>query len=330
MKKLWLLLPGLVLIGVGTRLIAPRTLEGAAASNTLVLSGNIEAHESEVAFQVVQARIVDLPVQEGQWVKAGMVLARLDDSHYRQQLAVAEAALKVQEQTLAAAQPRLEAARAAVLRDRAEAGLRKKDTDRYHVLQNLKVISPQMRDQTDSLYEQAQSAVLRDLALEKAAADDLNVAQSAVESARQNVQMARLTLGYTVLQAPFSGVVVVRDTELGEVVQPGEPVMTLADLDHVWLRTYVSESDLGRIHLGQTAIVTTDTYKGKQYRGRVSFISPEAEFTPKSVETDEQRVTLVYRVKIDLNNLQHELKTGMPADSVIDIGSPEVKEALGD
>ena len=167
MRKIWLLLPSVVLIVGGVKLIAPRALEGSAPSNPMVLSGNIEAHESEVAFQVVQAKIVDLPVQEGQWVEAGAVLARVDDSHYRQQLAVAQAALKVQQETLTATRPRLDAARAAVLRDQADAGLRKKDADRYHVLQNLKVISPQQWDQSDSLYEQAQSLVLRDLALQR-------------------------------------------------------------------------------------------------------------------------------------------------------------------
>ena len=102
-------------------------------------------------------------------------------------------------------------------------------------------------------------------------------------------------------------------------MQPGTPVVTLADLDHVWLRAYVNETDLGKVAWGQPAIVTTDTWPGRHYSGRVSFISSEAEFTPKSVETHAERVALVYRIKIDVDNSQHQLKPGMPADALIDL-----------
>ena len=105
--------------------------------------------------------------------------------------------------------------------------------------------------------------------------------------------------------------------ELGRSV--GIPIVTLADLDHVWLRAYLNESDLGRVAWGQPAVVTTDTWPGKRYQGRISFISSEAEFTPKSVETHAERVTLVYRIKIDVENPRHELKPGMPADALIDL-----------
>jgi HlyD family secretion protein len=125
-------------------------------------------------------------------------------------------------------------------------------------------------------------------------------------------------LAYTVLSAPVSGVVLVRQTELGEVVSPGTPVVTIADVDHLWVRGYLNETDLGRVRWGQSATVHTDTYPDKAYQGRVSFISSQAEFTPKSVETHKERVTLVYRIKIDLDNPNHELKPGMPADAVID------------
>jgi len=98
-------------------------------------------------------------------------------------------------------------------------------------------------------------------------------------------------------------------------------VVTLADLDHIWLRAYVAETDLGRIRWGQEATVTTDTYPGKQYRGRISFISSSAEFTPKSVQTYKERVTLVYRIKIDIDNPNYELKPGMPADARINVAA---------
>ena len=98
---------------------------------------------------------------------------------------------------------------------------------------------------------------------------------------------------------------------------PGTPVVTLADLDHVWLRAYINETDIGKIRYDQPATVTTDTYPGKTYKGRVSFISSNAEFTPKSVETHAERVTLVYRIRIDIYNPTHELVPGMPADATL-------------
>ena len=121
------------------------------------------------------------------------------------------------------------------------------------------------------------------------------------------------------MRAPKAGVVTVRQAELGEVVSPGTPVVTLADLDNVWLRAYVNETDLGRIRWGQEAMLRTDTYPDKSYRGRISFIASQAEFTPKSVQTFKERVTLVYRIKIDADNPNHELKPGMPADATIDL-----------
>ena len=131
--------------------------------------------------------------------------------------------------------------------------------------------------------------------------------------------MARVNLSYTVLSAPISGVVLVRQAELGEVVCAGTPVVTIADVDHLWMRGYINETDLGRVLWDQPATVHTDTYPDKDYHGRVSFISSRAEFTPKSVETYKERVTLVYRIKIDLDNSNHELKPGMPAEAVIDM-----------
>jgi HlyD family secretion protein len=109
----------------------------------------------------------------------------------------------------------------------------------------------------------------------------------------------------------------VRNAELGEIVAAGTPVATLADLDRVWLRAYIPETDLGRVKWGQEVAVKTDTFPDKTYRGRVSFIAAKAEFTPKSIETYRERVTLVYRVKIDVENSNRELKPGMPADAVI-------------
>jgi HlyD family secretion protein len=149
--------------------------------------------------------------------------------------------------------------------------------------------------------------------------EDIAIARANLNEANAGLGLSRVNLGYTTLRAPSSGVITVREAELGEVVSPGTPVITLADLDHIWLRAYIAETDMGKIHWGQQVKITTDTYPGKQYSGRISFISSTAEFTPKSVQTYQERVTLVYRIKIDIDNPSHEFKPGMPADAHIDL-----------
>jgi HlyD family secretion protein len=290
---------------------------------TLVVSGNIEAHESLVSFKAVQSRIVDLPFDEGQWVEAGTLLARLDDSDYRKQVEVDAAALDGQRRELAAAEQRLAAARATVLADEADLAQRDIDYRRAAELYSKEVISTQSRDLSQTALKQSQAVLQRDRANVRVAERDVSVARANIESAAKTLDLARIVLGYTTLRAPFSGVILVRQAELGEVMQPGAPVVTLADLDHVWLRAYISETDLARIRWGQAATITTDSYPGRAFDGRISFIASNAEFTPKSVETHKERVTLVYRIKIDLANPEHLLKPGMPADALIELqGSP--------
>ena len=115
----------------------------------------------------------------------------------------------------------------------------------------------------------------------------------------------------------MDGFVTVKDVEEAEFVQAGTPVLTLARLDNVWVKTYVPETQLGRVRLGQKARVLSDTFPGKVYPGTVSYISPKAEFTPKNVQTKEERVKLVYRIKVTLENPNQELKAGMPVDVVL-------------
>ena len=109
----------------------------------------------------------------------------------------------------------------------------------------------------------------------------------------------------------------VKSADVGEVLAPGTTVVTVGDIDHPWLRGYVNETDLGKVKLGAKAKVTTDSYPGKVYQGRVTFISSEAEFTPKQIQTEQERVKLVYRIKIEVANPRRELKSNMPADAEI-------------
>ena len=150
--------------------------------------------------------------------------------------------------------------------------------------------------------------------------EDIQQARARLDQARQSLALAETRLGYATLLSPMSGVVLSKSIEPGEYVSAGTPIVTVADLENIWLRAYVNEIDLGRVKLGQRVRVTTDTYPGKAYAGRVSFISSQAEFTPKSVQTEKVRVKLVYRIKIDIQNPQMELKPGMPADAEIMAG----------
>ncbi len=290
---------------------------GGSAAPVIFVSGNIEAHQSVLGFKTVQSRIVELPFDEGQWVDAGTLIARLDDSDYRQQVAVNEAGLEVQQRQLAAAEQNLAAAQQTVESDAADLVFRKQEYDRADFLLQKGSGTVEQRDLTYAALRQSTAAHERDVALENAADRQVELGKASIHNAEETLKMSQIVLGYTVLRAPFSGVIEVRQAELGEIMVPGTPVVTLADLDHVWLRAYINETDIGKVRYGQTATVTTDTYPGRKYKGRVSFISSNAEFTPKSVETHAERVTLVYRIRIDIDNPSHELVPGMPADATL-------------
>jgi len=306
----------------------PRLRAKPAPVNQLTLSGNIEAHESLVSFKV-PGRITELPVEEGQLVGQGALLARLEDADYRQHVRIDEAGVRVRESDLALTlagtrEQEIKAAKQSVNDAKADMEEKKLDNDRAQRLFAEDAVSAQDRDLAATALKRAEAALAaaqerHNQAVEGSRKEDIAIAHANVNQAHANLGLSRVNLDYTVLRAPLAGVVTVRQAELGEVVSPGSPVVTIADLDHPWLRAYVAETDLGRIHWGQDAVVTTDTYPGKQYHGRISFISSTAEFTPKSVQTEKERVTLVYRIKIDLDNRNHELKPGMPADARIDL-----------
>ena len=149
--------------------------------------------------------------------------------------------------------------------------------------------------------------------------EDLVARRAEIARARAQVAMTDTQIGDTVVASPVDGVVLVKSAEVGEVLAAGTTVVTIGDIDHPWLRAYISETDLGRIKLGQPAQLTTDSYPGKTYTGHISFIASEAEFTPKQIQTREERVKLVYRIKIDVDNLNHELKSNMPVDAEIQL-----------
>lgn len=315
---LWLVLTVLLLFvaGIGAG-IWMGWFGARQSSNVLVVSGDIEAHESLLSFKTVQSRITELPFDEGAVVPAGKLLAQVDNGDYRQQVAIAQTALDVQLRQLAATIQSVAAARQTVVNDDADLAEKTLDAGRDEDLFLKQAIATQTRDLAVTAQKQSAATLARDQALEKLAVRNVELASANAKNAKAALDLARIVLGYTVLRAPFNGVILVRQAELGEDVVPGTPVVTLADLDHVWLRAYINEPDIAKVRLGQSVSVTTDSYPGKVYRGRISFISSQAEFTPKSVETHAERVTLVYRIKIDLENPTHELVPGLPADAQI-------------
>ena len=322
---LLVLLAAAVVVGI---YFFPRLFEKKRPANVLMVSGNIEAHESLLSFKV-QGRIAELPVEEGQWVEEGFKIAQLAGDDLRQQVVLDEATLHMREAELALAlagtrSQEIEAAQQTLVDTQADLEQKRLDFKRAQALYEEGVTAKEPRDLAETNLKRAQADYERakaryEQAVEGTRKEEITIARANVRHAREQLRLSRIQLGYAELRAPKAGVILVRQAEIGEVVAPGTPVVTLGDLDNVWLRAYINETDLGRVHWGQPATVTTDTYPGKSYRGRVSFIASEAEFTPKSVQTYEERVTLVYRIKIDVENPNHELKPGMPADAIIEL-----------
>jgi len=154
------------------------------------------------------------------------------------------------------------------------------------------------------------------------------VAEAAVAAAERQVEQAGASLEVIQVQisrlnvsSPVSGVVAARHAEVGEIAQPGVPVLTITELEEVTLTAYVPESKIGLVKLGQTALVSVDSYLGESFTGEVVYISPRAVFTPKNVQLKEEREKMVFAVKIRLANPEQKLKPGMPADAVIPVGS---------
>jgi membrane fusion protein YbhG len=331
MKRLVLIIAVVAAVAMAAVHYYPQWFAKRSAQNVMKLSGNIEAHESLVSFKVT-GRIIALPVDEGLSVKAGDLLARLDSADYRQQVDIDQATMLVRNRqlSLGLAGSRvqdIEAARQSVIDAQADLSQKKKDYARYQALYQKDEIAAQTRDAAATAVTRAEATLSRakevySELVEGTRKEQLAVDRSMVRESQQELDMARIRLGYTVLRAPFSGVVLVRQAELGEVVSPGTPIVTLADLHNIWLRVYLPETELGKVRWGQSVDVRTDSYPDKIYHGRVAVISSEAEFTPKSVQTPQERVTLVYEVRIDVENPNEELKPGMPADAYIQLQPP--------
>jgi len=146
---------------------------------------------------------------------------------------------------------------------------------------------------------------------------EVTTRQAEIDKARAQVAVLQSQVQDTRVESPIDGVVLSKASDLGEILSSGTTVMTIGNLDRPWVRGYIAEPDLGKVKIGSEVRVTTDSFPGKVYKGRVSFIAANAEFTPKHIQTQEERVKLVYRIKVDVENSAHELKLNMPVDAEI-------------
>lgn len=303
-------------IGVG----AYQFFQSRDGGSTLVLYGNVDIREVELAFRV-PGRLVEMDVDEGETVKAGQPIARIDPKPYEDALAIAEAGVSQARANLdkleSGARPQeVQQARAAVreaeaaARDAAsnyerQAGLVESGASSQRVLD----AAAAQRDATAARLAAAREALA--LAEEGFRSEDITAAKANLAAAIARHDQAKTQLDDTRLEAPSDGTLLARVREPGSMLMQGEPVYSLS-LDHpVYVRAYVSEPDLGSVAPGTMVEITTDS-ADKTYEGRIGFVSPRAEFTPKSVETAELRTDLVYRLRIVVADADSRLRQGMP------------------
>lgn len=391
-KRLRIAIP--VAVVVAATLLWHFVYRNGSDPNRIRLSGNIEVTQVDLAFKI-PGRLAERLVDEGDRIRRGDVIARLDATDQRLQVRKAEAdrdyarsvlaeleagsrpeeiaradaraeqmryALKELEtgsraQQIAEAEAELTRAIAAQQASKSQLALAAADLARYAAVYTDGGISRQAFDTYSTRHDtakntdeeaaarvriarqrlslvkegprseqvrQARAALSQaeaERALVTAGPRQETIAQAAarVAAAEEALNLLRQQVADTTISAPFDGVVLSKSAEPGAYLNPGAPVVTVAQLDRVWLRAFVSETDLGRIRLGQSAEVTSDGAPDKPVTGQLTFISSQAEFTPKSVQTFEERVNLMYRVKITMDNPDGRLKPGMPADAVIRI-----------
>ena len=322
-KAMW---AGVIVLIAVAGTMAYFRFRGGEAEGAVRVSGNIEVTDVDVSFRI-PGRVQERLVGEGMMVTRGQLVARLDIEDLEGEVRLKEAERRAAEAALrdllAGSRPQeIGAARATVARADAEAVRLVRDDERAAALYSRGVIAAREYEAAKAASEVARARVkeAREALLlveEGPRKETIELARARLEQAGEALKLAKVRLGYGSVTAPLSGVVLSENVEAGDYVAPGTPVVTVGDLSNVWLRAYIEETDLGRVKIGQPVTVTTDTYPGKKYTGRVSFIAPQAEFTPKSVQTQKERVKLVYRIKVDIPNSAMELKPGMPADAVI-------------
>jgi HlyD family secretion protein len=290
-------------------------------NGAFTLSGNVDVHQVELAFRV-SGRISAVKVQEGDKVSAGQVLAELDPVPFQSDVDSAKA-------DLAQAQAQLDKTRRGfrveeVAQARATVAQREADLENARVtLQRQEqlvasgLVTHQQIDDAQARVHMSEAALANSraqltLELRGSRIEDIEAQEAMVAAARARLEKAQTALADATLVAPSNGIISVRARELGAIVQAGQTVYSLTLNDPVWIRAYVAQPRLGRIKPGMSVKVTIDSMPGQQYEGTVGFISPEAEFTPKTVQTEQVRDDLVYRIRVIASDPDNVFRQGMP------------------
>jgi HlyD family secretion protein len=308
-----------------------RTVTGGDDGTALAASGTVEATEARLGFEVA-GRIVALDAREGDRVESGRELARLDDVELAARRAQAAAQVEAAHARLAELEAGFRAEEVAQARSAVAAAVERetdagRDFERTRTLHEGGAVPREALDKAALAAElarrQREQAAQQLALLERGARpEQVAAARARVAEAEAAVAALDAALAKTRLAAPFGGIVTLRHREPGEIVAPGAAVVTLMNPDDRWVRIYVPENRLGRVALGQRAAIVSDSFPGRSYEGEVAFIADEAEFTPKTVQTTEERVRLVYAVKVRITgDAALELKPGLPADVTLE-GAP--------
>ncbi|HJZ55135.1 MAG TPA: secretion protein HlyD [Gemmataceae bacterium] len=300
----------------------------------LTLQGNIDVRQVNLSFKVT-GRIDTLAVDEGDLVRAGQVVATLEQKYFEDDLRLARA----QRDAVAATLRRLEngsrpeeiaEARALVAERKATLERAREDLDRTERAFNAGSASRQdlalaraTRDEAEARLKSSEQALR--LAEIGPREEDIAQASAQHQAEEARVIVAERNLADSRLVAPNDGFILTRAREKGAIVQAGETVFTLTLTSPVWVRTYVNEPDLGFVQPGMSAAVTTDSAPDRPYTGHIGFISPTAEFTPKTVETRELRTDLVYRLRVIVDSPDGGLRQGMPVTVRLALPGPRPK-----
>ena len=297
-------------------------------------SGIIEVTQVDVAFEV-PGRIAERYVDEGSLLDKGEPIARLDDREYQLQVERVDAAKAAAEARyrLLLKGPRgqeIDQALAAVEAVESEVATQQRDFDRVQSLYGKGVVSQSEFDRVsltlaDARANRDRARAQLNMLKEGYRLEEVEEGRARLREAEKALALAALNLERCQLFAPVAGRVLSKNHEAGETVAAGTPVVTLGALSRPWLNLYISERDLGKVLLGMKAQVTIDSFPDAPFTGTVTFISENAEFTPKNIQTADERAKLVFRIKIELENREHALKPGMPADGVLRLNHSAVE-----
>jgi HlyD family secretion protein len=323
-KRLLSVAAGALVISLAAGGVQLRLFGRAGDADVLRASGTVQATEAQVGFQAA-GRIAGIGVREGDRVEAGAEIAVLDRAEAEARRAQAKAGVQaaralLRELESGARREELAQARAALEGARQKLADAERDHARAQTLFAGGAVSREALDKAGLALRLAGSQEAQ--ALEQLRLLEAGPRRERIEAQRAQLAQAEAALRSIdallenlTVRAPFAGVVTVRHREPGEVAPAGSPVLTLMDPADRWVRIYVPGDRIGAVKLGTGAQITADTYPGRSYPGEVIFIASEAEFTPKNVQTTEERVKLVYAVKVRISgDPGHELKPGMPAD----------------